>query len=306
MMKRIIAFFLVFVLALAAGCSGTTKPGKDSSGSAGGTTETSEAGKETGSQAPVPKDATIEETVLVNEAGVKITAKKLNLKGFFGPEIELLIENDSEKNLTVQTRNASVNGYMIETMLSADVASGKKANESLTFMNTDLKMCGIETIADMEFSFHIFCSDDWSAYLDTEMISVKTSLAENYTYSYDDSGEVLYEGEGIRIISKGLAEEDSLFGKEVLFYIENTGEKNLTVQVRDVSVNGFMVDTLFSCDVCAGKRAIDSLTVMNSDLEKNGITEITEIEFSFHMFDSDDWLTSFDSDVIKLTFGEGK
>ena len=50
-MKRIIAFFLAAVLALTAGCSGTTKPGKDSSGSAGGTAQTSEAGTGTTSRA---------------------------------------------------------------------------------------------------------------------------------------------------------------------------------------------------------------------------------------------------------------
>ena len=310
-MKKTIAWMMAILMILtAAGCTGTGKSGKNASGSAGGTAQTSEAGTGTTSRAqessaaPQPKEATIEETVLMDDAGVKITAKSLNLNGFFGPELALLIENNSEKNLTVQARKASVNGYMVETMMSVEVAAGKKASDSLTFTDSSLKEAGIEAIADMEFSFHIFTSDDWKEYLDTEMISVKTSLAEGFNYVYDDSGEVVFEKEGIRIVSKGLSAEDSLLGKNVLFYIENKGEMDITVQVRDVSVNGFMVETIFSCNVSAGKRAVDAVTLMNSDLEKNDIKDITEIELSFHVFDADNWLTTIDSDPVTLTFGE--
>lgn len=101
-------------------------------------------------------DVTIEEAVLFDQGGIRITVKSFDAKGIFGPEIKLLIENDSAKAITVQTRNTSVNGYMIETMMSADVAAGKKANDSLTLMRSDLETAGITTVADIELSFHIY------------------------------------------------------------------------------------------------------------------------------------------------------
>lgn len=245
-------------------------------------------------------DVTIEETILVDEQGVKITAKSLEMDSLFGPEVKLLIENNSGKNLTVQCKDSSVNGYMVDTMMSVEVADGKRANDELTFSDTALKECGIETFADMEFSFHIF-DEDWDTYLDTSPVQLKTSAVETYQYTFDDSGDVAYEGNGVKVVVKGLSEDTSIFGPGIVVYIENNGEKNVTVQSRDVSVNGFMVDAMFSSDVVAGKRAVDAITFMSSDLEDNGITDIQDVELSFHIFDSN-WNTVVDTDVVSISF----
>ena len=250
----------------------------------------------------ISEEITIAETVLVDEAGVKITAKGFSAEELFGPEVKLLIENDSGEDLTFQSRNASVNGYMVETMMSVDVVNGKKANDSLVFMSSDLAMSGIETIADMEFTFHIFKTSDWEDYLDTQRIQLKTTAAEDYVYSFDDRGEVAYNGNDVKIVIKGLTEDQSLFGPGIVVYIENNGDKDITVQTRDVSVNGFMMDAMFSSDVVVGKHAVDTITFMSSELEANEISEIKDVELSFHIFASSDWETIVDTDVITMTF----
>lgn len=247
------------------------------------------------------QNITIQETVLLDEANIKITAKSFTEDSFFGKGIKLLIENNSDKDLTVQCRNSSVNGYMVDTMLSADVVSGKKANDSLIFADSDLEACGITTIADMEFSFHIFDSETWDDYLDTAQIQLKTSAAETYTYTYDDSGSLAYDGNNIKIIVKGIA-EDSILGPGITVYIENNGDKDITVQTRDVSINGFMVDAMFSCDVCVGKHAVDSITFLSSELEENEITQIETVELSFHVFSFSDWETIVDTDTVTISY----
>lgn len=246
-------------------------------------------------------EATIEEVVLMDEAGIKITAKELSSDSFFGPEIKVLVENSSELDLTVQTRNVSVNGYMMDPLFSVDVASGKKANDSITFSDSSLEKCGIETIADIELSFHIFTTEDWETHYDSPLIQLKTSAADSYTYNFDDSGEMVYEQDDIKIVVKGLSDDDIL-GPEVLVYIYNGGQDNITVQTRNVSVNGFMVDPIFSSDVGSGKHCVDSISFLSSDLEDNGITEITSLELVFHIFNSDSWDSSVDTDPITLNF----
>jgi hypothetical protein len=212
-----------------------------------------------------------------------------------------LIENNSGKSLTVQTRNSSINGYMIDAMMSADVADGKKANDEMSFSDSDLKQCGIETIADIEFSFHIFTTEDWENYLDSDMIRLETTAAEGYTYTFDDSGELIYDANGVKIVVKGVA-DDSLMGPRFLLYIENNGDKDVTIQTRNVSVNGFMMDAIFSCDVIAGKHAVDDVVFLSSDFEENGIEKIEEIELSFHIFDMNNWNTIADTDAINIHF----
>ncbi len=240
---------------------------------------------------------TVENQVLCDESDVKITATGLDKEGLFGPELKVQIENNTEKKLTFQSRNASVNGYMVETMFSSDVAPGKKANDSITFSSSSLQACGIETLADMEFSFHVF-DESLETYLDTNTVQIKTSASDSYVYSFDDSGEELYSGNGIRIVSKGVSDGDSIFGPSLVVFIENKSGKNVTIQTRDTSVNGFMMDTIFSSEICDGKYAIDGITFMNSSIEESGIESIEEIECSFHIFGTDDWETIEDTESI--------
>ena len=63
-----------------------------------------------------------------------------------------------------------------------------------------------------------------------------------------------------------------------------------------------MVNATFSCEIAAGKRAVDAITFLESDLEKNGITAITDVELSFHIFDSETWNTTVDTGAIPVSY----
>lgn len=241
--------------------------------------------------------AEIEQQVVVDEAGIKITATGLE-NGFMGPEIKFLIENNSAEDLTVQTRDVSVNGYMVDTFMSADVAAGKKNNDGMSITTSSLDECGIENIADVEFSFHIFKTDGWDTYLDTEPLQLFTSNHEGYEYKYDDSGDVVYAGNGVNIVSKGLADDDIL-GPKLKLFINNQSGKYITVQARNVSINGYMVDFSMSADVPDGKMAVDGISFFSNSIDENGITDITDVEFSLVAFDKS-MNNVFETDVISL------
>lgn len=242
---------------------------------------------------------TIDETVLLEEAGVKITAKSIS-DGLFGAEVKLLIENNSGKDLVVQTRNTAVNGFMVDSILSAQVRSGKKANESLTFVSADLERSGIEKVAQMEFSFHIFTSDNWETYLDSQPVTVNTSIFPTYQQKIDDSGETVYEENGVKIVVRGLT--TGVLGPEIEVFLENTGEKAVIVQVRDISVNGFMVEPVFSSEIRPGKRALDGIVLLESDLEKNSVEKIEAAELSFVILDADTWETLAETQTTTINF----
>ena len=302
-MKRLPAIILTLILVLSLSACGLPSNPEIKQPSHI-TTNDNEDGAQQNEQTKEPSQAevTIHETVLVDEVGIKITATGLESDAIFGSELKLLIENNSGKDLTFQCRNASINGYMVGTVMSVNVANGKKANDSLTFMEADLEACKIDAIADMEIAFHIFDTSNWKTYLDTSAIQVKTSIADTYPYRYDDSGNLAYEGNGVKIVVKGLSEESCILGPSIVVYIENTSGQNLTVQTRNVSINGFMVNATFSCEIAAGKRAVDAITFLESDLEKNGITAITDVELSFHIFDFETWNTTVDTGAIQIAF----
>lgn len=309
----LIALFLVVVVLIAFG-GGESDSGADkeiAKVSTGSQTEdeemvkteealSEEAESSDNSSAP-SSEVTIEEQVLYDENSIKITALGME-DGLFGTELKLLLENNSDKSITVQARNANVNGFMVSTMMSVDIAAGKKANDSLTFETSGLKDCGIESIATMEFFFHIFDTESWDTIVDTDVITINTSIASTYTQAVDDSGEILVEEGGVKIVGKGLSDDDSVWGPGVILYIENNSEKDVTVQVRDVSINGFMVDSSMSTDIVAGKKAMSAVQFFSTDLEENAITDITDVELYFHIFNLESWDTIFDSDVITISF----
>lgn len=250
----------------------------------------------------VELNTTIEQQVVFEQDGIIVTATGLDFDGFMGPEIKFLIENNTEKNLIVQDRNVSVNGYMVDTSMSAEVLSGKKSNDSLTISSVSIDDCGIEDIAYIDFSLHIFNDDSWDDAIDTEMIHIDTSCADSYAQSYDDTGEIIYENNGIKVVAKGIWEDLSLMGPSLLVYAENNSDDEITIQSIDVSINGFMVETVFSCEIMPGKKAIDTITFMSSDIEENQIESIDEVEMSLHIFRTDDWETIEDTEPIKLEF----
>ena len=302
-MKRILALVLALVMLLSFTACGSPSDEEIKQPSNNTIDNNSNSGKNEQPEQPtnsVTAKAAINETVLVDEAGIKITAKSLE-ECFMGTEIKLLIENNSGKDLMFQTRNSSINGYMIDTYFSTNVADGKKANESITIMSSELSSCGISDIADIEFSFYIVTSDNWETYLETEQIQIKTSIADTYQYTFDDSGEVVYDESGVKIVIKGL-NDDAFLGQEIIVYIENNTDKGVTIQTRDVSVNGFMIDGYFSSDVAPGKHAVDAITFLSSELEDNDITTFETVELSFVAYNSKNYDQLFKTDKINLTF----
>ena len=164
---------------------------------------------------------TIEETVLVDESDVKITATKLEVTGT-AAEITLTLENNSDKSLTFHSSKDygnAVNGYMIDGgYLNTDVAAGKKSRETVKFSLDELSLYGITDIASIELGFCIE-DENYDEYLRTAPIHLDTSLAGsvdetadtylaaitsdslasalNYTLDYA-AQDALYDAAGIR------------------------------------------------------------------------------------------------------------
>jgi hypothetical protein len=263
------------------------------------TPETSDNDKNT---IPENKDIAVEEQVLLNQNGVVITLKSLSTDSLMGPSLNLLIENNSDGNITAQIRNASVNGVMIENIFSCEVVAGKKANDKITFMSSELELAGIEIIKDIEFIFHIFDTESFETIFDSDIVKITTTADPSFVQSYDDSGLNVYDQNGFKIVVKYLDNKESFWGADIYLYIENNTDNNATIQIRDMSVNGFMIDPIFSCEIAAGKKAYDSITFLESDLEENNIEKIENLEFYFHIFKTDGWETIVDTDTINVSF----
>lgn len=107
---------------------------------------------------------------------------------------------------------------------------------------------------------------------------------------------VIFNNLGVKITCTGV--EYGSYRNSVNLRIENNSGHDYEFQVRDTSVNGYMIEPTFSCTVKNGKIANDELTFYQSDLDKNGIKEFETIELSIHAFNWDDRSNDFDSEMI--------
>ena len=241
-----------------------------------------------------PESGSFPRQVLLNKRGLVITATGLVENGTQGSALNVSIENRSETDVTVLVRDACINGWMMDTSFSAAVAAGQRTEGSILFPASGMERSGIEIIAELEFSFHIL-DPNRITFLDSGTVTIRTPAADTYQYRFDGSGQELYNANGVRIVSRGVAEKESVFGPELVLFIENTTDRTITVQARKVLVNWSPVNVVFSEDILAGKRSAAAVMLTGVSLEK-----LREINFSLRVTDRDRRTTLFDTDSFTI------
>ena len=295
-------------------------------------TEATEAEKQINSEELKPVfSATINEAVLVDEQGVKITAKELSYSAY-SADLHLFIENNTDKELsfyagTLSYSLNSINGYMIpDGYISEDVAPGMSANETMSFDLDQLLAYGITDIADIGIGFNI--TAHYEDYLKTGPLEIRTSIVDSYDYNKDTFKEamngsavsnaygftidykaedVLFDDQGVKILNEFvITNKDG--EQSLLMEVENNSEKDLYVLQSDVSVNNISVSGgLWDSEyVIAGKKAVLSLE-FNSLLEKQymellGLTNFNCCGMTISL--GNDALDTFAEKKIDIAFGE--
>ena len=301
-MKRVLGLILALILVFplsACGSSSTQTPISTNDDNP----PTSPAEQSTAPEdlsAPEDTAVTIENTVLLDQDGLVITAKELVDDSIWGMGVEVLIENDSEINLGVQLNSLIVNNYMITDLFSCSVATGKKANDTIYLSSSELEAAEITTVSDIAISFHVYDSESYSGLFDTDEIELKTSAYGTVEQPAMDDGKELFNQEGIRIIGR-YVEEDSFWGAGVLLFIENNYGENVTVQCDNMSINGFMVTPYISSRVNDGCMILSNITIMSSDLEENGIETVEDIELIFKILNPDTYHTIVETDPVAFS-----
>ena len=281
-MKKTISLLLALSLVLAlAGCGAklpippkeTTEAAQTTEAPETTVPETTEATETTAPQeteAPKEKklpafshEGQIQETVLLEESGAKITALSLGYSGS-AVTLYLQLENTGKQTLTFSCNSEkygcnAINGYMVGSgLLERELAPGESARDALTFPIADLQLLGIHEIADICLGFQITAGYQ-DAY--TGPLQVKTNLADSYDYSrssfqktiqdpglYGSYGLTLEsftafepeEGEKISLISTA-AVTNRQGGLNLLVEVQNNTEEPLAAIVGNLSLNNLVV-----------------------------------------------------------------
>lgn len=246
---------------------------------------------------------TLEKTVVYDAGGITVTATGY-ANALFGPEVTFLVENRSEQEVLVTTSFTAVNGCMMPYCnLSADVAAGEEATASITFLTEQLESVGIEQIAQLQFSLLVVEPESWETLATSERITLNTSAGIN-KQTWDDSGEVVYDEGGVRIVSQGLR-QDTLWYGALLFCMENSSDRDISVHAEEVYINGCMVSTAMWTDVVGGTRAVDGMYLLDmNDTIVESIDEVESVAFTLRIVDVENQTDIAVTEQITLSFSE--
>lgn len=245
-------------------------------------------------------ETTIEEQVILDANGVTITAVEYVNDSIWGDGIKVLIENNSASDIGVGCDALIVNDYMITDLFSTQVAAGKKSNETIDLLTSELKAAGIDNVGQVEMRLHLYDPNNYSTTYTSDMITLQTNHYADMDTAANDDGIELYNDGSIRIVGK-YVDENSFWGNAIVLYLENNSGQNIGVHCENLSVNGYMMTAYFSSTVYSGKKAIDEITLLQNELDENGITSVDDVELTFQIYNPDTYSTIAESGIVQFS-----
>ena len=122
---------------------------------------------------PATTEPAFTEITLVDNDTCTMIIKGIDEENLFGYTLNVFLENKTDKELMFSMDGVSVNGYMCDPFWATTVSAGKKANEQITFFESDLEANGIENVEEISFTLNVYDNADWLAeYLVKESFTV--------------------------------------------------------------------------------------------------------------------------------------
>lgn len=236
-----------------------------------------------------------EQTIVENES-CSVILKEVDEDGMWGYDWKLYLENKTDKNLMFSMENVSVNGVMADPFWASEVASGKSANETVTWMSTTLEENSIQadSVTQVTFTLNVYDNDDWMADRIVEqeftIYPKGEEAATTVEQTTSESDIVLVDNDSVTLTVIGF-DENSIYGFEMKMRVVNKTDKNIMVSADNVSIDNVMCDPFWADTISAGKTANETITWMSTTLEESGLDKnsISTIELPVTVYDADNW-----------------
>lgn len=226
-----------------------------------------------------------------NECRIKIT--KLEPDNLWGYTLKTTLENKSpDKTYMFSVTHAAIDGVQCDPFFASEVVPGKKSNNDISFPTTTLKENGLSDFSNIELTFRVYDSDNWTADAVAEETVHVYPYGEDKAITFErapqDSDEIIIDNDYVTAIVTGY-NKDSIWGHTVNLFLVNKTDTEVMFSVQDASINGYMMDPFYASSVMPNKCSFSSMSWGDSALKENGIENIENIEFNFKIYDSNNW-----------------
>ena len=224
---------------------------------------------------------------LYNADGIRITADYAGLS-YDDYIVSLTIQNETEQDITISTDLLSVNGFMFPFGIYQDVKAGKTVQTYLTIDDYQMDKAGITEIAQLEFVLDIYDMGSYEDIVTSELLTIKTEIAEDYEQPVNADGWELYNDGSVSILIQQMQMDD--YGDvEIAMYMENLSGSDASVCIEEIWINGEASCFLWS-RLRPDTRAVDSIYLY--ELEDMDITQweqLQEITLQLELEYMDGW-----------------
>ena len=205
-----------------------------------------------------------------SEFGISVTDLRYNRDSV---EINIFAENNSESNVTVSCSHFIVNGVMIDTFMYLQVAKESKTNGTIYFSMDDLITAGIKELTSIKsYGAHISMESGENRDIDFSLYS-----NSDYSQSIDEDGTILYDENGITVISKFTPGK---YRRIIPLLIKNESGQDIHVMTSYVTVNGYTIPEVhYYRPICDGTYRFFNIELSGWGLEENKIGAIESASF---------------------------
>lgn len=135
------------------------------------------------------------------------------------------------------------------------------------------------------------------AEITTEQPTTKKATESATEKPKENTEKVIFDSNNVKVFYVG-KEIETDGTQRFNLRIENNSNIDLTATTMYVSVNGYVVEPIFRVDIPSGKKAIKPIYFMDSVLKENNISNVNELEFTLHFFDTHSSVT--DDNVYRI------
>lgn len=264
MIKNIIVWLLFTISLVFVGCSESKIEGEQDK-------QEIESLEKNNEEESDKKDGSFLSEVLLDNEIVKIISTGIDETGFDGLELKVEIENKSDKTIIIEANQVSVDNLMYDPVFKCEVLAKGKKSESIVFLDDS-----IDELKNIEGFFSVLDKDSLNT---VGSYSFNILIDENSKgYTLSDNGLILVDNEVIKCVYVGQG-EDEVFGKYIELEIENKVGDDIVAQIREVSINGNIIDPLFISEITAGKILKGKVKFYEKDFD-----ELKDIEGKIHVF----------------------
>lgn len=243
-------------------------------------------------------DVDIRETVLYDQDGVKLTVTGIETLEEV-TYIHVRLQNETDKNIAVTSSQLVVNGITVYTTMYMEAPAGETVDDHIILYSDDLRRAGISEIATVRSFFAEIVDSGTYDPLWPMSFSFETDAARYHEQYIDDSGEVLYESNGLTVIFKEVA-LDEFFGTTIWMLIRNDTGRDIVIQPGELTIDGRVEEALMSEPVADGTVRFSMMYLLDADQSDIVIDEIKNMTFDLKVLDFETFEPLFETDVLSV------